>query len=81
MDDYVTVILCETVILHLLPLRTNYNSLVFFFELMVAKCLSVSIFYSSDMSDFQYIFLVGFISYIISSKAPRLPAGYHNGCY
>ena len=34
--------LCETVILQLLPLRVNYNSLTFFFELMVAKCFYLS---------------------------------------
>ena len=34
--------LCETVILQLLPLRVNYNSLIFFSELMVAKCFYLS---------------------------------------
>ena len=37
------VILCETVRhITLLPLRVKKNSLVFFFELMVAKCFYLS---------------------------------------
>ena len=34
--------LCETVILQLLPLRVNKNSLIFSFELVVAKCFYLS---------------------------------------